>query len=121
MEEARKWITPVLRKHRALHNRPGGYWTLDPTGAGISRARLAELPAEQCRSVCAWSDGFAQLSQFVPQWDAATLHKRVLDQGAGSLMDILYEKQERDRALLAVPRFKLRDDTSVAAAQVEEE
>ena len=36
-------------------------------------------------------------------------------------MDILYEKQERDRALLAVPRFKLRDDTSVAAAQVEEE
>ena len=34
---------------------------------------------------------------------------------------ILYEKQERDRALLAVPRFKLRDDTSVAAAQVEEE
>ena len=32
MEEARKWITPVLRKHRALHNRPGGYWTLDPTG-----------------------------------------------------------------------------------------
>ena len=120
MEEARKWITPVLRKHRALHNRPGGYWTLDPTGAGISRARLAELPAEQCRSVCAWSDGFAQLSQFVPQWDAATLHKRVLDQGAGSLMDILYEKQERDRALLAVPRFKLRDDTSVAAAQIEE-
>ena len=71
--------------------------------------------------MCAWSDGFAQLSQFVPEWDAATLHKRVLDQGAGSLMDILYEKQERDRALLAVPRFKLRDDTSVAAAQVEEE
>ena len=36
-------------------------------------------------------------------------------------MDILHEKQEQDRALLAVPRFKLRDDTSVAAAQVEEE
>lgn len=121
MEEARAWITPVLQEHRALHNTPGGYWTLDPTGAGIGRARLVELPIAACRSVCAWSDGFAQLSQFVPEWTPAVLHKQVLTQGAQSLMDILYEKQEQDRAMLAVPRFKRRDDTSTVAAQIEEE
>lgn len=121
MEEARAWITPVLRKHRALHNTPGGYWTLDPTGAGIAQARLVELPVEACRSVCAWSDGFAQLSQFVPEWDPAALHKQILTQGARGLMDILYEKQEQDRDMQAVPRFKRRDDTSAVAAQIEEE
>lgn len=58
------------------------------------------------------------------RWFAGTtaaLHKQGLTQGAGRLMDILYEKQEQDRALLAVPRFKRRDDTSAVAAQIKGE
>lgn len=118
MEEARLWAAPILQKHRALHNKPGGYWTLDPTGAGIAHARTARFPLELCHSVCAYSDGFAQLSEFIPKWDAETLHGLLLERGAQSLMDILYEKQEQDWQMLQVPRFKLRDDTTVAAARL---
>ena len=121
MEEARLWAAPILQKHRALHNQPGGYWTLDPTGAGIAHARTARLPLDMCRSVCAYSDGFAQLSEFVPQWDAETLHRLLLDRGPERLMDTLYEMQEQDRQMLRVPRFKLRDDTTAAAARLEGE
>ena len=120
MEEARRWASPILQKHRALHNRPDGYWVLDPTGAGIAHARTAELPAGECRSICAYSDGFAQLMQFVPQWDGAALHRQVMEQGAQALLDRLYDLQEQDREMLRVPRFKLRDDTTAAAAEIEQ-
>lgn len=120
MEEARRWATPILQKHRAMHNRPDGYWVLDPTGAGIAHARTAELPAGECRSICAYSDGFAQLMQFVPQWDGAALHRQVMEQGAQALLDRLYDMQEQDREMLRVPRFKLRDDTTAAAAEIEQ-
>lgn len=118
MEEARRWATPILQKHRALHNTPEGYWTLDPTGVGIDHAQTARLPLRECRSVCAYSDGFAQLIHFMPGWDAAALHRMLLEQGAQKLMDNLFEKQEQDRDMLLVPRFKLRDDTTAAAARI---
>lgn len=118
MEEARRWATPILQKHRALHNTPEGYWTLDPTGVGIDHAQTARLPLRECRSVCAYSDGFAQLIHFMPGWDAAALHRMLLEQGAQTLMDNLFEKQEQDRDMLLVPRFKLRDDTTAAAARI---
>ena len=121
MEQARLWATPILQKHRALSNKPGGYWTLDPAGAGIAHARTAQLPLAACRSVCAYSDGFAQLSEFVPEWDAGTLHKLLMERGAESLMDTLFKMQEQDRQMLRVPRFKLRDDTTAAAARLEGE
>ena len=82
--------------------------------------RTAELPAGECRSICAYSDGFAQLMQFVPQWDGAALHRQVMEQGAQALLDRLYDMQEQDREMLRVPRFKLRDDTTAAAAEIEQ-
>ena len=42
----------------------------------------------------------------------------LLEQGAQKLMDNLFEKQEQDRDMLLVPRFKLRDDTTAAAARI---
>ena len=68
--------------------------------------------------MCAYSDGFAQLIHFMPGWDAAALHRMLLEQGAQTLMDSLFEKQEQDRDMLLVPRFKLRDDATAAAARI---
>lgn len=121
MAEARQWVTPLLQKHRALHNQPGGYWTLDPSGAGIDHARTAQLLLSDFRSVCVWSDGYGQLCQFMPQWDAAALHRESLRQGVDTLAALLYEKQEEDSEMLRVPRFKLRDDTSAITARIAEE
>lgn len=118
MEEARRWAAPLLRENRALHNKPGGYWILDPSGVGIDHARTATLPLSECHSVCAYSDGFAQLCQFMPGLDEAVLHRMLLTHGVYELMDFLYEKQEQDKEMLFVPRFKLRDDTTAIAAQI---
>jgi len=56
----------------------------------------------------------------VPQWDGAALHRQVMEQGAQALLDRLYDMQEQDREMLRVPRFKLRDDTTAAAAEIEQ-
>ena len=58
--------------------------------------------------------------QFVPQWDGTALHRQVMEQGAQALLDRLYDMQEQDREMLRVPRFKLRDDTTAAAAEIEQ-
>ena len=42
----------------------------------------------------------------------------LLTHGVSELMDFLYEKQEQDKEMLLVPRFKLRDDTTAIAAQI---
>lgn len=120
LRESLPGIQATLRRHRALRNTPGGYWILDPTGAGIPHARRAMVPLTQCRSLFLCTDGLAQCVGFGLAADVADLHRRALEQGMASLADALWTCQAADPDLEAVPRFKLRDDATGALCRVEE-
>ena len=120
MPQAREAIAPLLRHNRALRNTPAGYWSLDPTAAGIDHARCALLPLADVRSLFLCSDGFAQLIGFGAAPDLAGLHRLCLRDGLDAPADRLYALQEDDRAMLRLPRFKLRDDTSAILAAAKE-
>lgn len=111
-------IRETLRAHRGLCNRPGGYWALDPTGAGLPHARRLALPAEDCRSVFLCTDGYGERMAFSGM-SLAELHVQTERQGTAALADRLFSLQARDPTFRRVPRFKLRDDTSAAWARVQ--
>lgn len=115
--EALERIRPTLRRHRALRNRPEGYWCLDPTGAGLPHARRASLPLADCRSLFLCSDGFSQLIGLGEAADLPGLHRQARARGLEPLADRLWALQEADRDLLRLPRFKLRDDASAVLAE----
>lgn len=106
-------IRETLRRHRALANRPGGYWVLDPSGAGISHALRLTLPLSLCASVLLCTDGFGQWLDFTGL-SLPALHCRVARRGIAPLAGELFARQAADPDFTAVPRFKLRDDTTAA-------
>lgn len=107
------WIGETLRRHRALANHPGGYWVLDPSGAGIPHALRLTLPRSACASALLCTDGFGQLLDFAALTLPA-LHRWVARQGIAALAEELFIRQAADPDFTAVPRFKLRDDTTAA-------
>lgn len=106
-------IRETLRRHRALANRPGGYWVLDPSGAGIPHALRLTLPLSLCASVLLCTDGFGQWLDFTGL-SLPALHCRVARRGIAPLAGELFARQAADPDFTAVPRFKLRDDTTAA-------
>lgn len=113
-------IQDVLRRHRDLRNQPDGYWILDPSGIGISHARYAKIPVQQCRSLFLCTDGFAQLIGFGVASDLPELHQKIAqgEETIQSLSKQLFALQSEDCELLRLPRFKLRDDTSAIFAEI---
>lgn len=110
-------IQETLRRHRALANRPGGYWVLDPSGAGVLHALRLSVPLETCASVFLCTDGFGQLLDFSGR-SLPDLHCCVARQGIAPLAAGLFAWQEADPDFKVVPRFKLRDDTTAAYGDI---
>lgn len=106
-------IRETLRRHRALANQPGGYWVLDPSGAGIPHALRLTLPLAACASVLLCTDGFGQLMDFTG-CSLPALHCSVAQQGIAPLARELFARQAADPDFTAVPRFKRRDDATAA-------
>lgn len=118
LRESLPGIRATLRRHRALRNTPGGYWILDPTGAGLPHARREEVPLDQCRSLFLCTDGLAQCVGFGLAADVADLHRQALKQGMPALADALWACQGADPDLEGLPRFKLRDDATGALCRL---
>ena len=118
MEEARIACSEILIRNRQLKNREDGYWCLDPSKAGIPHARTTCLPVSKCQSLFLCSDGFSQLIGFHEVNSLEALHDAVQKKGISLLAKRLFERQEQDRAMTELPRFKFRDDTSAAFTQI---
>lgn len=117
--EARKQCEALLLEHRMLRNRPGGYWILDPSGAGLPHARIRRWQRNELRTVSVFSDGFAQLAkpfQLYSGYEA--LHMAVTATPLQALTDKLFSAQEADPEANRFPRLKFRDDTCALWARV---
>ena len=118
--EARKLCTDLLIRHRALKNKPDGYYILDPFGEGIDHACKLTVNLDDVESVSVFSDGFSQLSEVFRVFENfGELHQAMSTRSLEDLCKELFMLQDKDSVCNNHPRFKLRDDTCAVYAEIE--
>ena len=111
--ERRALVREEVVANRRLRNTEGGYWCLDPGGAGLAQARRMTLPREDVLAVAGMSDGiFRAFGQYamVPlgEWLAGATYFSAL-----ALCDRMRVLEANDAQLTRFPRMKVGDDASM--------
>lgn len=112
--DALVYVKDQLIHNRKKLNKPDGYWTLDLSGVGIDNAYENSFPVCEMRAAAVMTDGFAEITDLFKLYDYSTLMKKFESEDLETLCDELFKAQDTDPTLDKYPRFKLRDDTSVA-------
>ncbi len=112
-------ILPITRRHRALMNRPEGYWTTDVTGGGLDHIEIERVPARAGDHFLLMSDGFYRLVDTYRRYTYATLMVAAQAQGLVILVDELRDVEADDPECRTYPRLKPRDDATAVLARVE--
>lgn len=102
----------ILRRKRASHNQPGGYWVfgLQPECADHARTWSAELARPAHLLLC--TDGFSALVDRYQAHDATGLVRLALDKGLQELGRELRAIEAADAGGAKHPRFKSSDDAT---------
>lgn len=102
----------LARENRKLMNRPGGYWILDLSGAGVTHAQIEVCPNTGPIDVLLMTDGFSRLVEVYRAYDWDGLLDRALQGGLAPLYEQLREIETADEACTRFQRFKARDDAT---------
>ena len=111
--ERRALVRDEVLANRRLRNAPGGYWCLDPVGAGLAHARRIALPRAEVVAVAGMSDG---LFRAFDQYDMASLSEWLPCAtyfSAQLLCDRMRVLEAADARLTRFPRMKVGDDASL--------
>lgn len=111
--ERRRLVDDVVRANRLLKNAPGGYWTLDPTGAGLAHLRRHVVPREELVAVAGMSDGLWRAFNLFALADASRELASLDERRARRLLARLRELESADPDLVRFPRLKRSDDASL--------
>lgn len=119
VKEARKYINDILIKNRNLINKVGGYYALEPNGAGIDFGEYKVFDLDEIASVGLFSDGFydsVDTFKFVNDYEL--LHDYMGKGFAKKIYNHMYITGENDLDYNKYPRFKLRDDASAVYLKI---
>lgn len=111
--ERRALVRDEVLANRRLRNTPGGYWCLDPSGAGLAHARRLTLPRAGVVAVAGMSDG---LFRAFGQYGLASLAEWMGDAtcfSARELCERMRALEAADAGLERFPRMKVGDDASL--------
>ena len=115
--QARREIQDILIKNRSLLNSEEGYYSLELMGQGIDKAMKKTWKIDDVKRIMCMSDGFYEIMDFQLFTNVFELMNAVaLD--FESVFKLLYDAQKEDRDGYKVPRFKLRDDTTMVYAEI---
>ena len=111
--ERRALVREEVVANRRLRNTPGGYWCLDPSGAGLAHARRITLPRADVVAVAGMSDGlFRAFGQYglapLAEWMRGATYFSALE-----LCDRMRVLEAADAQLTRFPRMKVGDDASL--------
>lgn len=102
----------LARENRKLMNRPEGYWILDLSGDGVSKAQVAACPDAGSVDLLLMTDGFSRLVEVYDAYDWDGLMDRALQAGLAALYDELRAIEAEDEDCILHQRFKGRDDAT---------
>lgn len=115
-------VLPQLRnelvKNRQKRNTNSGYWIFDPSGAGISHGERMLLPVADIHSLALMSDGFHDILEVAGAPSCNQLMELLETTSAQQLINDLFAVLEADPGLDRYPRFKVKDDATVAFTRV---
>jgi protein phosphatase 2C-like protein len=110
-------LLPMTRRHRALMNRPEGYWTTDLTGGGLDHIEIERIAARAGDHFLLMSDGFYRLVDTYHRSTYPTLMDATL-RGLAPLLRELREIEATDPECQKYPRLKPRDDATAVLVRV---
>lgn len=111
-------LLPMTRRHRALMNRPEGYWTTDLSAAGLDHIEVERVPARAGEHFLLMSDGFYRLVDTYRRHTYATLMDAA-QRGLAQLLRELREIEDDDPECRTYPRLKPRDDATAVLVRVQ--
>ena len=111
--EKRALVDDVILGNRRLRNAEGGYWCLDPSGAGLAHLRRATLPRPEVVAVAGMSDGMWRVFGSFGLADAASELPELSAKRIEGLVAELRGLEEKDPDYVRYPRLKKSDDASV--------
>lgn len=111
--EKRALVDDVILDHRRMRNAEGGYWCLDPSGAGLAHLRRATLPRSEVVAVAGMSDGMWRAFGLFGLADAASELSALSAGRAAEFVAELRALEARDPDYVRYPRLKRSDDASV--------
>ena len=110
----------LLKRHRALRNRQGGYWIAEPNGTAVDHATARRFPISEVSEVALLTDGFAAVHDLTRQVEGWRELAELLAAGAGGrLMRELRTALQRDTDFSAFPRLKEVDDSTFVRGNVQ--
>ncbi len=110
--DARKYINPLLIKHRSLKNMPGGYNVFEPMEEPNFECLSFSANKDCIESVIICTDGFAQAYttlEILPSFERLFDSDCSLDDVVQNIID----KSKADPKCDKYPRFKMIDDITV--------
>lgn len=116
--DTRKLVNDDLIQNRKKRNTKDGYYALDLTLDSIPHAINRIWKKSEIKRIACMSDGFYQIMGYSIYSSLADLLDSIQKEEI-NVFDRLKEEQENDRDCIIVPRFKLRDDMTMAYAEVE--
>jgi hypothetical protein len=111
-------VLPMIRRHRALVNLPGGYWVLDLSERGLEHIEIATVPAVSGAAFLLVSDGFYRLVDLYRRHSYETLLAAALGRGLAPLHDELRAIEAADADCRRFPRLKPRDDATAVLVRL---
>jgi hypothetical protein len=111
-------MVPLIRAHRALMNRPEGYWILEASGAGLAALEVARFAAVPGERLLLMSDGFYRLVDTYGRHDEAGLLAAAVRRGLGALRGELRAIEREDPECRRYPRLKPADDATALLLEV---
>jgi serine/threonine protein phosphatase PrpC len=111
-------LLPMTRRHRALKNRPGGYWTVDLSAEGLDHVEVERVPARLGDYFLLMSDGFYRLVDTYRRYTYTMLMEAAQARGLASLVNELRAIEAGDPECRTYPRLKPRDDATAVLVRV---
>lgn len=111
--QKRALVQDVIVAHRRQRNTEGGYWCLDPSGAGLAHLRRASLPRAEVVAVVGMSDGFWRVFGDFALADIARDLPDLTLERSRELLGRLRAEEAADPDHTVHPRLKRSDDASL--------
>jgi hypothetical protein len=111
-------MVPMIRRHRALVNLPGGYWVVDLSERGLEHIEIATVPAVSGAAFLLLSDGFYRLVDLYRCYSYQSLLAAALGGGLAPLCDELRAIEAADADCRRYPRLKPRDDATAVLVRL---
>ena len=119
LEQARRSIFGLLRRHRSMMNTPDGYGVLSLSNECLNYLESKTLEHEGLTGILLLTDGFSAIERY-GNYDMESLFRECEQRGLDDMIREIRGVEREDELLVNFPRLKQHDDASALLLDVAE-